>query len=212
MVKVYHFFKRIFDFLFAVILLIILSPFLILISFAIYLSDGKPVFFLNKRVGKNKRLFTAIKFRTLKKGTKRGKYGVASEKNSISKFAEFMRETHLDEITQLVNIIKGDMSFIGPRPLDLQRYYYLHRKDNKWDSIFKIKPGMTCLNQVARYSESCLKKVKNLKGLSKMNKRNRLLLDRYYIRNESFILDFKIIMWTAEYLITGFFRKMHILK
>ena len=195
------------DFFAAIVLLAILSPFLILLAIALWLSAGRPIIFISKRVGKRKRLFTAYKFRTLVKGIKRKKHGLSKAIPSC-KLAAFIRETHIDEILQLFNIVKGDIAFIGPRPLDVPRYKYLKAKDYSWSIILRIRPGMTCLNQVARYSNWGMDMVRALKGMGNVEKRNRLMLDKYYIRNESFFLDFKIIVWTIEYLFIGFFKKL----
>jgi lipopolysaccharide/colanic/teichoic acid biosynthesis glycosyltransferase len=206
-VKIYKILKLLLDILFSIIALILISPLILILFISILISDGRPIIFKSKRIGINKNKFLVYKFRTLINGIKRREDGLA-DKIVINKFAKFMRDTHLDEVLQLINVIKGDIALIGPRPLDLERYYHLKSNNHKWDSIFKIKPGMTCLNQIARYSNKGFEKVKRLKGLSRMKRRNRLRLDLYYIKNESIFLDLKITFWTIEYLIICFFKKM----
>ncbi len=207
MVRLYRIIKRIVDFCFALLILIVLSPLILLLIMGIFITSGPPIVYHAERIGKGKRIFIAYKFRTLVEGIKRKKHGL-SENIVSSKLAGFMRDTHLDEILQLFNILYGDMSFIGPRPLDVPRYHHVRAKNTGWDNIFKIRPGLTCLNQIARYSDNGLNKVRKLEGLNRMKRRNRLLLDRYYIKNESLILDLKITLWTIEYIIGGFFSKL----
>ena len=207
MVKVYRLFKRVIDICLSSILLVVSSPLLLILALSIFVSAGTPVIFKSDRVGKDKKIFVAYKFRTLVNGVKKRKDGL-SDLILINKLARYMRDTHLDELLQLVNILKGDISFIGPRPLPVPRYYYLKSKDPSWDKIFKIKPGMTCINQIARYSNSGLDKARTLKGLKNIEKRNRLAFDKYYIKNESFFLDLKMLFWTIEYLFFGFFTKI----
>jgi len=187
-------------------MIILFSPFLLLMGLFIFISDGWPIIYSAKRVGKRKKLFTVFKFRTLKKNLKRKKYGLA-EHIVINEITQFMRDTHLDEALQLMNVVLGQMSLIGPRPLDLPRYNYLRSKDPKWDRIFKLKPGMTCLNQIARYSKTGMNKIRKLRGLKNIERRNRLILDRYYISHECCLLDLKITIWTLCYLVIGGIKK-----
>ncbi len=204
---IYRTIKRIIDFCFSFLFLLLLSPVLLFLGLAVLVSDGRPVIFSAKRVGKNKRLFTVYKFRTLVNGVKRRTDGLG-DKIVINKLARYMRDTHLDETLQLWNVLKGDISLIGPRPLDVPRYHHLKSKDMSWDRIFKVKPGMTCLNQIARYSNWGMTRIRKLKGLKNMKRRNRLKLDKYYIKNESPSLDMKMVLWTIEYLFIGLFTKV----
>ncbi len=213
MCEVYRLIKRIIDFCLSLFCLIIFSPVLLLLAISILISAGRPIIFTSERIGKDKKRFKVYKFRTLINGLKRRKDGL-SKKIVCNKLADFMRGTHLDEILQLVNVITGDIALIGPRPLDVLRYRHLKKLEPEWGSIFKVKPGMTCINQIARYSSWGMNAVKKLKGLEKMKRRNRLLLDQYYIKHESPLLDLKITLWTIAYLISGFvirlFRKSNL--
>ncbi|MBD3249192.1 hypothetical protein GF336_04045 [Candidatus Woesearchaeota archaeon] len=204
---IYKIIKRTIDFCFSLLFLILLSPVLLFLGLAVFISDGSPIIFSSKRVGKKKKLFTVYKFRTLVNGVKRRKDGLG-DKIVINKLAQYMRDTHLDETLQLWNVLIGDISLIGPRPLDVPRYHHLKSKDKSWDTIFKVRPGMTCLNQIARYSNWGMSRIRRLKGLRNMKRRNRLKLDKYYIRNESPSLDMKIVLWTVEYLFIGLFTKI----
>lgn len=199
--------KRIIDFSVSSLCMVIFSPFLLLLGLSIFFSDGWPIIFSSKRMGKDGRQFTVYKFRTLINGLKRRNDGL-SDKVVINKFARFMRDTHLDEILQLFNVVKGDMSLIGPRPLDIPRYYHLKSKDPAWEQVLSVKPGMTCINQIARYTPWGMEKARQMNGLGSMKRRNRLRLDKYYMRRESLVLDMKIVSWTLWYLFSGFFQKM----
>jgi len=207
MIEIYRFFKRCADFLLSLIFLILFSPGLLLLALLIWISDGRPIIFKSERVGKNKKIFTVYKFRTLVNGVKRRKDGL-SPKKVINRIAEYMRDTHLDEVLQMFNIMKGEMALIGPRPLDVPRYEHLKSHALDWDSIFAVKPGMTCLNQIAKYSTFGMKRIRRLKGLGNLEERNRLLLDKYYVQYESPLLDLRIGIWTIEYLLLGLFTKV----
>jgi len=203
----YTIIKRVIDVSMSLIFLVLFSPLLLILAVSMWVSGGNPVIFSSERVGKDKKSFIVYKFRTLVNGISRRKDGL-SDKIVINGLAQFMRDTHLDEVLQLINVLKGDMSLIGPRPIDVQRYHHLKSKDSTWSRILKIKPGMTCINQIARYAESGLDKVKELKGLKNLKRRNRLLLDKNYMKHRSPLLDLTITLWTIEYLIGGFFIKM----
>lgn len=205
--KCYRAVKRLIDIAASVFFLVVFVPIGLIIGLSIFISAGNPVIFSSKRVGMNKKKFTVYKFRTLANGVERRDDGL-SDKVVINGFTNFMRLTHLDETLQLYNVIKGEMTLIGPRPLDVPRYNWLKGQDAKWDSIFEVRPGMTCLNQIARYTYWGMGKLRELDGLDKIKRRNRLVLDRYYIKNESFMLDAKITYWTLSYLFLGFFKKM----
>ena len=135
---------RIFDLLFALIGIIIFMPLMLVIFFILYLENKSP-FFLQERIGKNLKSFTLIKFRTMSKGTKNcATHLVDSSRITNSGF--FLRKTKLDEIPQLWNVIKGEMSFVGPRPcLPIQKELIEFRKEL---NVHKFKPGITGLAQV----------------------------------------------------------------
>lgn len=207
MIEVYRLIKRVVDFCLSLIFFIVFSPVILFLSTYMLVSAGRPIIFKAERVGKDKKIFTVYKFRTLVNGIERRKDGL-SPQVVINNVAAFMRDTHLDEVLQLFNVIKGDMALIGPRPLDVPRYEHLKSLDPSWDEIFRVKPGMTCINQIAKYSPWGMGKARKLKGLENAEKRNRLMLDRYYIQNESVLLDIRIVLWTMRYLVLGFFKKM----
>lgn len=163
----------------ALILLILLLPLFIAIIILINLTMGNPVFFTQKRVGYRCRSFTLIKFRTMKIENKTFNKSDQNDSKRISKTGLFLRKTSLDELPQLINIIKGDMSFIGPRPL-LPEYLPLY-------SSFQLRrhevtPGFSGLAQV--------------NGRNNLSWHKRFAFDVYYVDNKNFFLDFKILLKT----------------
>ncbi len=172
--------KRLLDFILALLLLIVLSPFMLLASIAIKLEDPKgPILFKQKRPGKNARIFTVYKFRTMIVDTeKNGKK--LSDKERMTKVGSFLRKTSIDELPQLFNIIRGEMSFIGPRPLLVRYLPYYTKEEFERHSVL---PGITGWAQV------------NGRNLLKWDE--RLRLDIEYIHNISLYFDFKILLLTV---------------
>ena len=166
---------------FAFILLIVLAPIFLVATVIIFFSDGMPLFFVQKRIGLNSKIFYLFKFRTMRRNTP----DIATDllldpKSYYINFGQYLRKYSIDEIPQLINIIKGEMLFIGPRPaLYNQKELILKRKSK---SIDQIKPGITGWAQVnGRDNISIDKKVE---------------LDFFYLKNKSLLLQFKIIYLT----------------
>ena len=135
---------RLFDFIFSLIGLILLSPLLILIFFYGLLNNGSPIF-IQKRVGQNCKIFFLIKFRTMPVNTK--SIGTHLIKNiKISNFGNFLRKTKLDETLQLLNVIIGNMSLVGPRPCLLNQSKLIIERNKR--GVFRVKPGITGLAQI----------------------------------------------------------------
>lgn len=110
--------KRLFDFICSLVLLIVLSPILAIIALVILIDDGPPVIFRQDRVGKDERIFKIYKFRTMKNGTRNAAtHDLVESESAVIRSGKWLRKLSLDELPQLVNIVKGDMSFVGPRPL-----------------------------------------------------------------------------------------------
>lgn len=175
--------KRIFDFLVASIGLIILSPIFIIVTGYLYFSnDGKP-FFFQFRPGLNGKIFKIIKFKTM--NDKKDADGVLlSDEARITKIGLFVRKSSLDEIPQLLNVLKGDMSLIGPRPL-LPEYLPLY--DELQNKRHLVKPGITGWAQI--------------NGRNAISWDNKFKLDVWYVENMSFLLDLKILWLTAKKVI-----------
>ena len=170
--------KPFLDFILALIILFIISPiFLIVMILLFIINDGEP-FFLQTRGGKNQKIFKIIKFKTMHDDT--GEDGkLLSDKKRLTKAGKFLRKTSLDEIPQLINVLKGDMSLIGPRPL-LPEYLPLYNEEQK--KRHHIKSGITGWAQI--------------NGRNAITWKKKLELDVWYVENLSFVLDIKIILKT----------------
>ena len=174
-----HFFKWLLDTLLALIALIILFPVLLIISVAVYLNLGRPVFFVQKRPGYRGRPFLLIKFRTMKnKVDKNGK--LLPDEKRLTQFGRFLRSTSLDELPELFNVLKGDMSLVGPRPL-LMEYLPLYSKEQA--RRHEVKPGITGWAQV--------------NGRNTLTWQQRFELDVWYVDHLSLLLDLKILFLTV---------------
>jgi len=128
-----NFFKSVIDFCIALVLLILLSPIALIAVIAVRIEHGSPIFFRQVRLGKNAKPFGIIKFRTMKHKTNPSQ----TDAERLTKLGAFLRKTSIDEIPQLVNILKGDMAFIGPRPLLEEYYDYFTPTEKK---RFEVKP------------------------------------------------------------------------
>ena len=168
-------FKRLFDIALSISLIVVFFPMMILIFFLVWFFIGFPIFKQN-RPGLNNKIFTLYKFKTLYDNSKK-----ISEKKRQNRFGNFLRKTGIDELPQLFNILKNNMSFIGPRPLLVE---YLKKYSNYEKIRHKVKPGITGLAQVNPEPS----------GLKSWNK--SIKLDIYYVNNVNFILDMKILIKT----------------
>ena len=176
----YDFFKESFDKLFAFILLIILLPLIFLIAFLIFINLGNPVIFFHDRAGLNGKPFRLFKFRSMtNKFNSNGQ--LLPPEQRLTRFGIFLRSTSLDEIPSLINVLKGDMSFIGPRPLPLD-YVPLYSKEQRVRLC--VKPGISGLAQV--------------RGRNSISWDQRFNLDIKYVRSKSLILDCKIFLNTIQ--------------
>ena len=175
-----HFFKRVLDFLASLIALILLSPLIIiLIILLMYYNNGKP-FFLQKRPGKNEKLFTIVKFKTM--NDKKDENGeLLPDVQRITKVGGFVRNASLDELLQLINVLKGDMSIVGPRPL-LIKYLPLYNEEQARRHL--VKPGITGWAQV--------------NGRNTITWEEKFIHDVWYVDNISFLTDLKIILKTVQ--------------
>ena len=172
--------KRLLDFIIAMTALIILSPIIvILIIILTIVNNGKP-FFFQRRPGKNEEIFTIIKFKTMR-DPRANESEFRNQEERITKVGAFIRKTSLDELMQLVNVIKGDMSIIGPRPL-LSEYLPLYNKEQA--RRHSVRPGITGWAQV--------------NGRTALTWEKRFAHDVWYVDHLSFRNDFKIIVKTVQ--------------
>ena len=180
--------KRVFDFSASLILLILLSPVFLIISLIISADDGSPVIFKQPRVGKNNELFDILKFRTMKNGTRNVASGALDESGEcITRSGRFLRKTSLDELPQLINILRGEMSFVGPRPLIPEEEDI--RKLRERYNVYSVLPGMTGLAQI--------------NGRDNLTAEEKAEFDRQYVENRTLFLDIKILFKTVFAVLTG---------
>jgi exopolysaccharide biosynthesis polyprenyl glycosylphosphotransferase len=191
--------KRILDVTVALGLLILLAPFFVIVALVIRLTSPGPVFFVQERVGRNKRPFRFLKFRTMVQGAE-GQQGGLEERNEISgpvfkirndpritRIGALLRRTSIDELPQLINVLLGDMSLVGPRPLPVRDYQGF---DADWHRRrVSVRPGMTCLWQVA--------------GRTSIPFARWMELDMQYIDNWSLWLDLKLLVRTIPAVVSG---------
>lgn len=173
-----HFFKRFLDFTISLVGFIVISPIFIVVTiFLIFANQGKP-FFFQYRPGKNEKIFKIIKFKTMN-DKKDANGNLLPDKDRLTKIGSFVRKTSLDEIPQLLNVIKGDMSLIGPRPL-LVSYLALYNEKQK--QRHNVRPGITGWAQV--------------NGRNAISWQEKFELDVWYVDNISLVLDVKIVYLT----------------
>ncbi len=173
-------FKRIFDFCGAFLLIIIFAPVMIWAYFAVKKHLGAPVIFTQMRPGLDEKIFKIYKFRTM--SDDKDKNGeLLSDEARLNNFGKMLRSTSIDELPQLFNVLRGDMSFIGPRPL-LIEYLSLYNKRQKLRH--SVRPGITGLAQVS--------------GRNNISWAKKLELDSYYAQHLSFLLDVKIAFLTIK--------------
>ncbi len=171
-------FKRIFDFILALVLLVLFSPVILITALLLKITQGSVIFTQN-RPGLDEKIFKIYKFKTM--SDERDEKGeLLSDELRLKAFGKIVRSLSLDELLQLFNVLKGDMSFVGPRPL-LVEYLLLYNKEQKLRH--KVRPGITGWAQV--------------NGRNAISWQKKFELDVYYVKNISFLLDLKIMFLTA---------------
>ena len=187
--------KRIFDFCSSLIGLLVLIPLLILFSIAIKISSSGPVFFAQKRVGKDGKLFTLIKFRSMTVEQDNISTATARGDARITKIGEFLRKYKLDELPELWNVIKGEMSLVGPRP-DVPGY--ADKLVGKDRDVLKLRPGITGTASLKYANEEEI--LESKENPQKYNDEvifpDKVKVNLDYYENQSFWLDIKIIFAT----------------
>ena len=171
--------KRIFDLLFSIIVLLLLSPVILIIAILVKINLGSPILFTQERIGKDNKKFKMYKFRTMKDAIgKDGKQLPDSER--LTKFGKILRSTSLDELPELINIVKGEMSLIGPRPLLVE---YLPLYNEEQIKRHNVLPGLTGWAQI--------------NGRNAISWTEKFKLDVWYVENWSLGLDVKIFFLTV---------------
>ena len=170
--------KRLFDITSAVVILLFLSPLLLLLCILQLIIAGKPIFFRQERIGLNENPFFILKFRTMLDGK-------GSDAERLTAWGKFLRHTSLDELPELLNVLHGEMSLIGPRPLPV---HYLPLYSPEQSRRHTVRPGMTGWAQI--------------NGRNNISWRQQFELDLWYIDNRNWLLDLKILLLTPISVLT----------
>lgn len=186
--------KRVFDLIVATVSLVVFSPVMLAIAAAIRMTSAGPVIYRQERVGKDARVFTMYKFRTMYVDAedKSGPVWARKQDPRVTPLGRFLRLAHLDELPQLFNVCAGDMSIVGPRP---ERPFFvaqLHSQIPEYHKRLLVKPGITGLAQVRHSYDATLTDVKK-----------KIRYDLAYIKKQSFLLDVKVMVWTLGVMATG---------
>lgn len=175
-----NFFKRFFDSIFSFFGLLLLSPILLLVTLGLFFANNGKPFFIQDRPGKDGLIFKIIKFKTMN-DSKDAKGNLLSDTERLTAIGKWVRKTSLDEIPQLINVLKGDMSLIGPRPL-LVDYLPLYNAEQK--KRHNVRPGITGWAQV--------------NGRNAISWQQKFEFDVWYVENLSLFLDLKILLLTIQ--------------
>jgi lipopolysaccharide/colanic/teichoic acid biosynthesis glycosyltransferase len=200
--KVSYMAKRLFDTTFSLLALIVLSPVMLGTALAIAIEDGRPILYRQSRIGKDKKEFSIYKFRSMRKDADqihedmRKEYGCTEvsfklkDDPRITRVGKFIRATNIDELPQLINIIKGDMSLVGPRPLPTYEFEDEQKRYNGiYDERYTVPQGLTCYWQVADRASVDFDK--------------RMEMDVRYARDRGMLTDVKLIIKTIIFTLTG---------
>ncbi|MCA4808841.1 sugar transferase [Empedobacter stercoris] len=181
-----NYLKRLFDFLAAFLILLLIFPILLISTILVKLNSRGPLFFLQERLGKNGKVFKVYKFRTMTDKKRDVNREILKGDTEVTKVGYYLRRFKIDELPQIINILKGDMSIVGPRPcMPFQASEF--NEDGKYRVL--VKPGMTGLAQT--------------NGNIYLSWEERWKYDRQYVENVSFLLDFKIILKTILIVLLG---------
>ena len=172
--------KETFDRVASFSFLLLFFPIYLILYILVYFFLGKPVFFKQKRPGKNEKIFELVKFRTMNNAKDKNGQLLSDEKR-LTRFGKFLRSTSIDELPSVWNILKGDMSFVGPRPLLIE---YLPHYSERQKLRHSIKPGITGWAQI--------------NGRNNVDWEKKLEYDVWYYENRTFIMDIKIILLSVK--------------
>lgn len=194
--------KRIFDLLFSFLGLVILSPFLLVIAILIVIDSKGDIFYLQQRVGKDNKDFNIFKFRTMRPNSdKQGLLTVGAKDSRITKIGVFLRKYKIDELPQLINVLIGNMSFVGPRP-EVRKYVDLYNSEQK--KVLTVKPGITDYASIEYSNENeLLARSENPeKTYIEEIMPVKLELNLKYIKEASLLTDIKIIFKTFAKIVS----------
>jgi len=196
------FLKRLFDIILSALAIIILSPVFVIIAILVIITDGLPIIYKQQRVGKNCKMFTMYKLRTMTNRIVEKDIADLGDSSRITKIGKFLRKTKLDELPQLFNVLKGDMSIVGPRPELKSRlqYYKSH-----WDKVYSVRPGITGNSSIIFRNEEEL-----LKGVDDPQQYyidvllpKKIAMYEEYVDKRNFIYDLLIIFKTIMSIFFG---------
>ncbi len=186
--------KRAFDLAASLLGLIVLAPLFVIVGVLIKLDSPGPVFFKGERIGQNGKPFLQYKFRTMSRGAEKQGSVTCKDDPRVTRPGTYLRQTKIDELPQLINVVKGEMSLVGPRP---EEAHYTAYYPDKRKQVLAVKPGITGLAQLRYRDEASLltgpdyeKKYREHILPQKLN------IDLHYIRNRSFLLDLQIVLET----------------
>ena len=194
--------KRVFDFIVSALGIVIFSPLLILTALLVKVDSPGPIFFKQQRMGKEFRPFWIYKFRTMRKSLEQGPNITIGNDPRITGIGRLLRQTKIDELPQLINILRGEMSFVGPRP-EVPQYVQLYRRE--YQQILTVRPGLTDLASLKYRDEAAL--LANAENPEEEYVRrilpDKIKLARDYIQRASFFYDLRLILETILRLVLG---------
>ena len=177
--------KRLLDFTASLLLMVLLAPVFALLGIAVALDVGRPIFFRQERPGLHARPFTLVKFRTMR-GAGRGEPDTGTDEARLTPFGRWLRATSLDELPELWNVLRGDMSLVGPRPLLMR---YVQRYNPEQMRRHEVRPGLTGWAQV--------------NGRNSLTWEDKFELDVWYVDHHSLALDLRILLLTARAVLSA---------
>lgn len=195
--------KRSFDLLFALVLLVLLSPVLLILTLAVALTSPGGAFFRQVRIGKDGRTFGLLKFRTMRPGSEaKGQLTIGGRDPRVTPVGYWLRRTKLDELPQLLNVLVGDMSIVGPRP-EVPRYVALYTTEQR--QVLRLRPGITGMASIDYIDENELlaRASDPEKAYIEEVMPAKLALDLRYLREHDLLLDLRILGATARKVLFG---------
>jgi len=193
--------KRLFDLIIACLGLILLSPFLVLVAVLVALSSSGPVFFLQERVGLNGRTFMLFKFRSMRPASEsKGQLTVGNRDPRVTTIGYYLRKYKLDEIPQLINVLKGEMSLVGPRP-EVPKYVAMYNEKQR--KVLSVRPGITDLASIAYRNENEILAESDNPEQTYIDEvmPDKLALNLEYVRRRSLVYDLQLILKTLRVVI-----------
>ena len=201
--QIYQFVKRLSDIVAALLGIIITSPLWVIAIIGIEISDPGPIFYIANRVGKNNEGFKMFKFRSMRVDKKANEKSFKADTNRIFPFGAFMRASKIDELPQLLNLVKGDMSIVGPRPAAVDQLSVV--RAGQYSVVSSIKPGLT--GPAALYDYIYGDTIENEAEYEEKVLPTRLNLELYYTNNMNFLYDIILILQTCKCILCTVLKK-----